>query len=88
MRVIIEVAHKTASDLIEANRENLELMAEALMKYETINSDQIDQIMEGKEPDPPEDWTDSEDTPSAGSSDAQEEAGDDTSPIGGPASQH
>ncbi len=33
-------------------------MAEALIKYETINSDQIDDIMQGKAPGPPADWYD------------------------------
>ena len=32
----------------------MHLMADALMKYETIDSDQIDQIMEGKVPDAPD----------------------------------
>jgi cell division protease FtsH len=30
------------------------------MKYETIDSSQIDSIMEGKVPGPPQDWTDDE----------------------------
>lgn len=34
------------------------MMADALMKYETIDVGQIDSIMEGKIPDPPKDWTD------------------------------
>ena len=32
-------------------------MAEALIKYETLNLEQIDDIMAGKEPRPPKDWT-------------------------------
>ena len=59
IRSIIETAHKTATDLIQSNREKLEVMTDALMKYETIGTSQIDQIMEGKIPDPPEDWDDS-----------------------------
>ena len=39
------------------------MMADALMKYETIDSSQIDAIMEGKEPGPPEDWSDDESGP-------------------------
>jgi len=58
IRIIIETAHKTASDLINSNLDKLELMASALLRYETIDSAQIDQIMAGKEPDPPEDWSD------------------------------
>ena len=59
IRDIVDTAHKTATDLIIANRDKLEVMTEALMKYETIDTGQIDQIMEGKIPDPPEDWDDS-----------------------------
>jgi cell division protease FtsH len=59
IRHIVETAHKTATDLIQANRDKLEIMTEALMKYETIDTAQIDQIMEGKVPDPPSDWDDS-----------------------------
>jgi len=59
IRAIVETAHKTATDLIQSNREKLEVMTDALMKYETIGVSQIDQIMEGKIPDPPEDWDDS-----------------------------
>ena len=34
----------------------MELMAAALMEYETIDAAQIDQIMDGKKPNPPKDW--------------------------------
>ena len=60
-------------------------MAEALMKYETINGNQISQIMEGHEPDPPEGWQDSE-PPVKGGKDDSSEAGNRTT-IGGPAEQ-
>jgi len=59
IRHIVDSAHKVAKDLVLANRDKLEVMTEALMKYETIDSGQIDQIMEGKIPDPPEGWDDS-----------------------------
>ena len=39
------------------------LMASALIKYETIDAKQIDAIMEGREPGPPEDWSDDETGP-------------------------
>ena len=58
IRKIVDAAHKTATDLIMANRDKLEVMTEALMKYETIGAEQIDQIMSGKVPDPPADWDD------------------------------
>jgi cell division protease FtsH len=40
-------------------------MAKALLEWETIDSDQLDDIMAGKEPRPPKDWTPR--TPSSGS---------------------
>jgi cell division protease FtsH len=62
-------------------------MADALIKYETIDREQIKDIMAGKEPRPPEDWTDS--GPTSGEAESGEDKKD-KSPgkIGGPASQH
>ncbi len=59
IRHIVDAAHVIAKDLVAANRDKLETMTDALMKYETIDASQIDQIMEGKIPDPPKDWNDS-----------------------------
>ena len=61
-------------------------MADALVRYETIDGKMIDQIMEGKEPDPPEDWTDSSSDP-ADDTEASAEDTDQRPPIGGPAEQ-
>lgn len=85
VRVVIDAAHDKAKSLIESNAKQLNLMADALMKYETINGSQIDQIMKGQEPDPPEGWQDNEpDVPS--DSEGSSEAGN-RPPIGGPAEQ-
>jgi len=59
IRTIVDSAHRVAKDLVIANRDKLELMTEALLKYETIDTKQIDQIMEGNVPDPPDGWDDS-----------------------------
>jgi cell division protease FtsH len=40
-------------------------MADALMKYETIDVSQIDSIMQGKAPGPPLDWSDDEPGPTS-----------------------
>ena len=92
IRHIVEIAHKTATDLILANREKLEVMTEALMRYETIGTEQIDQIMEGKVPDPPAGWDDSgsnggKKNQSKKNDDSKEDAEDGPS-IGGTAEQH
>ncbi|MGK2924538.1 MAG: ATP-dependent zinc metalloprotease FtsH [Lysobacterales bacterium] len=85
VRDIIDAAHGRARDLLEANLDKLHLMADALMKYETIDKKQIDQIMEGREPDPPEDWQEG-DRGVYGRSDEAGGSGDRTS-VGGPAEQ-
>jgi len=62
MRSIIDSCYERAKQILEDNMDKLHLMADALMKYETIDRKQIDQIMAGKEPGPPESWNDT-DTP-------------------------
>ena len=85
VRAIIDAAHGKAKDLIESNMEKLHLMADALIRYETIDTSQIDQIMEGREPDPPEGWQDGSSEPG---DDAEKPAGEEgQSTIGGPAEQ-
>ncbi|MCF6264609.1 MAG: ATP-dependent zinc metalloprotease FtsH [Xanthomonadales bacterium] len=56
VRRIIDEAHARATGILNDHRENMDMMAAALMRFETIDSKQIDQIMQGEEPDPPADW--------------------------------
>ncbi len=81
VRRIIDDAYQTATRILDENRDKLELMTEALMRYETIDVKQIDQIMNGHEPDPPEGWDDGGTPPSpkSGGSDVDDE------PAGQPA---
>ena len=58
VRSLIDRNYKRATELLEANLDKLHMMADALIKYETIDSGQIGSIMEGKEPGPPADWGD------------------------------
>jgi cell division protease FtsH len=59
-------------------------MADALMQFETIDAEQIDDIMEGKMPRPPSDWSgDDRDTPPD-----EGEAESAGNPIGGAATEH
>ncbi|CAK0777338.1 ATP-dependent zinc metalloprotease FtsH [Gammaproteobacteria bacterium] len=60
IRSIIDHNFCRAEQLLMDNLDKLHLMADALIKYETIDASQIDDIMAGKPPQPPEDW---EDTP-------------------------
>ena len=50
---IIEEQYGRARKIIDENKEKVEIMARALMDWETLESDQINQIMEGKDPRPP-----------------------------------
>ena len=63
-------------------------MAEALIKYETIDKDQIDDIMNGKPPRPPSDWVDDNDTPDGTSSSPEKKESKGDGQIGDPAGQH
>ena len=55
VRRIIDESYATARRLLEENRDKLDMMAEALMKYETIDTQQIDDIMAGRVPREPKD---------------------------------
>ena len=53
IRRIIDEQYALARKLIEDNQDKMEAMAKALLEWETIDSDQIDDIMAGKPPRPP-----------------------------------
>ncbi len=52
---IISEEYARARKILDENRDKVEVMAKALIEWETINSTQIAEIMEGKEPTPPSD---------------------------------
>jgi cell division protease FtsH len=58
VRRIVDKTYKTAKDILEDKIGILHKMAAALLKYETLDSDQIKDIMEGREPKAPKDWID------------------------------
>jgi cell division protease FtsH len=60
VRKIIDECYQKAYQILTDNRDILDSMCEALMTYETINSDQIDQLMARQEVTPPEGWNDSQ----------------------------
>ena len=57
IRTLIDRNYQRSVDILKDNEDKLHVMADALMKYETIDSSQIDSIMDGKIPGPPQDWT-------------------------------
>src|SRR5690606_16144144 len=58
VRAIIDGCYGRAKQILEDNRDKLEAMAQALMQYETIDADQIEDIMNGRQVRPPKDWQD------------------------------
>jgi len=91
VRKIIDECYAKASQILDDNRSRLELMKDALMEYETIDSLQIDDIMDDKKPRPPADWSDSDQNNNSGARKVEEESKeevDKSGPIGGPASEH
>ncbi|MDA7584407.1 ATP-dependent zinc metalloprotease FtsH [Luminiphilus sp.] len=86
VRNIIDECYQGAHQILEDNRKKLDLMAEALMQYETIDAEQIDDIMNDREPRPPADWGDSGSSQSDG--DDSSSSTDSVGPIGDPAGEH
>ncbi len=58
VRDIIDRNYAKAEKILQDNLDKLHLMAEMLIKYETIDAKQIESIMQGKTPEPPKGWTD------------------------------
>ncbi|HED33412.1 MAG TPA: ATP-dependent zinc metalloprotease FtsH [Gammaproteobacteria bacterium] len=95
IRDVIDRNYGRAEQLLKENEDILHSMSEALMKYETIDADQINQLMERKEVSPPKDWDDDSDngtsSPKSTQSDEenrQKSKGKGDGSIGGPASSH
>lgn len=53
IRKIIDSQYKVAWDILNQNRDKVHVMAKALLEWETIDADQINDIMDGKDPRPP-----------------------------------
>ena len=53
IRKIIDSQYKVAWDILDQNRDKVHTMAKALLEWETIDADQINDIMDGKDPRPP-----------------------------------
>jgi cell division protease FtsH len=85
VRRVIDVNYRRAREILERENDKLHKMAEALIKYETIDEGQIRDIMAGREPRQPDDWED-RDAPTTGSRPREWREGD--APPGRPAPQH
>lgn len=60
VRQIIDDCYQAARKILEEHIDTLHSMAATLLEYETIDADQIDDIMAGKKPRPPANWDDDE----------------------------
>ena len=92
IRSLIDRNYERAENILKEHLDVLHNMTDTLMKYETIDANQIDALMEKRDVPPPKDWVDmdDDDTPSSSDkSDKKEEkdSGKDGT-IGGPAGQH
>lgn len=86
IRKFIDSNYERARTILQENENILHSMAEALIKYETIDETQIKALMQGKEPEPPEGWDD--DNPPAKPSTLQDDDKESKPTVGGPAEQH
>ncbi|WP_320821171.1 ATP-dependent zinc metalloprotease FtsH [Thalassolituus sp.] len=87
VRNLLDTCYQRSVKILEENREKLEMMKDALMEYETIDADQIDDIMEGRKPRPPKSWTDTGSGPSAPAEASRDMAKEDDDSVGDPASE-
>ena len=94
VRRIIDSCYARAKKILEDNIDILHAMKDALMEYETIDADQVDDLMARRKVRPPRDWHDNAfgGGTSAGDSSSDKGGSSDKkpgdAPIGGPASQH
>ncbi len=94
VRRIIDDNYREAKRLLDENIDKLHAMAEALVKFETLDREQIDDIMNGRPPRPPSEWTTSGSEGSggvgapAGSAASEGGARPADGEIGGPAQEH
>jgi cell division protease FtsH len=90
VRLFIDRNYDRAEQILRDNMDKLHAMAEALVKFETIDENQIKDIMEGKPPRPPEGWDDSDKKAGGGGvgSEDKKTKSDKDSSIGGHVSEH
>lgn len=80
VRAITDSCYQRAKDILEENKDKLEVMAKALIQYETIDLKQIDEIMDGKAPSPPDGWD-------GGGSNGGAGGGSEQAPVSPPAAE-
>jgi cell division protease FtsH len=81
VRRVVDNNYKRAKEILDGALDKLHAMAEALIKYETIDDGQLKDIMEGRTPRPPTDWDET-------LSNKPPKAPSEGPSIGSPAGQH
>ena len=84
VRQLLDDAYSQAKKLLEDNRDVLEAMKDALMEYETIDADQVDDLMNRRKVRPPQQWDDNDSDKGAGSTVESAKPTQEEGPIGGP----
>ncbi|HIQ16107.1 MAG TPA: ATP-dependent zinc metalloprotease FtsH [Leucothrix sp.] len=93
IRTIIDTNYQRAETILKEKKDILHAMAKALIKYETIDQNQLTALMKGDEPPPPDDWKDDDSSTIDGGDDgsaveveASDKDIDDKDIVGDPAS--
>ena len=82
IKKIIDKNYDNAFKILNDNIDKLHYMSELLLKYETLDSNQVIEIMEGKEVTPPDDWVDDDDSPVNPATPKKENKADESNKIG------
>ncbi len=88
IKAIIDRNYQRAEKLLNENLDKLHAMAKALMKYETIDAKQIDDIMDNKEPREPDGWSSTSKNKDDSDNGSSKKGSSQAGPVGGPASEH
>ena len=85
VREIVDACYARSKTILEENSDILHAMKDALMEYETLDAEQVDDLMARREMRPPRDW---HGVDSGGPASGSEPASGRDKPIGGPAKEH
>jgi len=90
-RQILDQCYARAREILQENTDILHAMKDALIEYETIDSQQVEDLMARRKVRPPKDWgtgNPSTEPPATASKNTKSANTDTGAPVGGPASQH
>ncbi|GBE08595.1 MAG TPA: ATP-dependent zinc metalloprotease FtsH [Gammaproteobacteria bacterium] len=91
IRRIVDEQYARARQIIEENKDKMEIMAKALLEWETLDAEQIDDIMAGKDPQPPAEVSDKKSDNESGKDDSSSDKSDKKGPepkMDEPAGEH